>query len=195
MLSLSQRRLVEENINLAYHAACHYLARYPRLESMRDDLKQEALLGLTMAAAKYKPSAGKFSTYAWYWAYARIREYARAAINPVSGAPGTQRGGKQAVYVPRESFEDWMLGAANENYDTLDAAEVATRFRSELVDLMRTRTLAKNPERDVGVFLSPITGDISDEQEAMSKQRIEQVRRRVRPLFADLAADYQQEAA
>lgn len=203
-MNLAQRQgLVEENIGLAFHAANTYVARYPRLRDMIKDLEQEAFLGLVQAAEKYDVAKGKFGTYAWYWASARIRDYVHASVNPVSGMPNTQRGGRAAVFVPRVEFiGDTMGGVANTDEELLDAPEVASRFRDELVAMVRARTQSQNPERDVDLFLTavidPEPGSPREDGwagEGMTRQRIEQIRRRVRPLFADLVADYRGEAA
>lgn len=198
MTSFQQQQLVEDNIGLAFAVANQYVARFPRLRDMRKDLEQEAFLGLVQAAKKYDESKGTFGTYAWYWASSRIRDYVHANVNPASGVPNTQRNGQPAVFLGSESFDlkhvD-TVGAENLDEETLDKDEVTARFKDELVGLMRTKTESRNPERDVDVFLSPITGEISEEQAKMSKQRVLQVRKRVRPLFEALAADYRGEAA
>ncbi len=65
-------KLVKHNLRLAYSITLKYLDRGVE----KEDLIQEANLGLYKAALKYNPNLGyKFSTYATWWIRAAIEKY------------------------------------------------------------------------------------------------------------------------
>lgn len=205
-LTAQQQQLVADNQGLAISLVTQYVRQYPKLEYLREDLIQEALLGLAMAAEKFQEAKGKFSTYAYFWMKAQVREYARRSLNPASGAPGYQRHGAKAVYLHSAPLEDWDHPRCEIDVVGLDARRLATRVQHELVGRMVESTESKNPERDVAVFLAGVCETRTGMNQntaakepwagtGMTRQRIEQIRKRVRPLFEALAADYRSEAA
>lgn len=69
-LTDEQRKRVEDNVRLAYwYVARRQPHRHLFGSSMgRDDLEQEAMIGLIRAAQRFNPNAGvTFATYAIYW--------------------------------------------------------------------------------------------------------------------------------
>lgn len=69
-LTPAQQKLVQDNQRFAFRIA----QENSRLGMDFDDLRQEALLGLVLAAQRYdvEQTAAKFTTYAAYWIRARI---------------------------------------------------------------------------------------------------------------------------
>jgi RNA polymerase sigma factor (sigma-70 family) len=73
--SLAERNvMVEENLNLVFKFVDAFILRKPLRSGMtRDDLVQEARLGLIRASELFDPSKGfKFSTYATWWIRQRL---------------------------------------------------------------------------------------------------------------------------
>ena len=60
MQQKDKQRLMEDNINLVYYIVSHDYPSYIH----DDDIVQSGMLGLCMAADRYDPEKGKFSTYA-----------------------------------------------------------------------------------------------------------------------------------
>jgi RNA polymerase sigma factor (sigma-70 family) len=84
--------LVLEHLEFAYRVAGHYAARTP---IPRDDLQQEAAIGLLKAARRYNPEhgsprAGHFRAYARPFINGEIRHYLRDKGFPI-GIPGRWR--------------------------------------------------------------------------------------------------------
>ena len=84
--------LVLEHLEFAYRVAGHYAARTP---IPRDDLQQEAAIGLLKAARRYNPEhgnprAGHFRAYARPFINGEIRHYLRDKGFPI-GVPGRWR--------------------------------------------------------------------------------------------------------
>lgn len=61
MLSDEKRRLVHENLGIAYAV----LAKFKLARQLVDDARGEAMVALCLAAGSYEPSKGAFSTWAW----------------------------------------------------------------------------------------------------------------------------------
>lgn len=84
--------LVREHLEFAYRVAGHYAARTP---IPRDDLQQEAAIGLLKAARRYDPGHGSprpghFRAYARPFINGEIRHYLRDKGFPIS-IPGRWR--------------------------------------------------------------------------------------------------------
>ena len=73
--SIEERNvMVEENLNLVYRFVESFMSKKPLRSGMcKDDLVQEARLGLIRASELYDPSTGfRFSTYATWWIRQRL---------------------------------------------------------------------------------------------------------------------------
>ena len=84
--------LVLEHLDFAYRVAGHYASRTP---IPRDDLQQEAAIGLLKAARRYEPGHGRprpghFRAYARPFINGEIRHYLRDKGFPI-GIPGRWR--------------------------------------------------------------------------------------------------------
>jgi len=84
--------LVLEHLDFAYRVAGHYASRTP---IPRDDLQQEAAIGLLKAARRYDPGHGRprpghFRAYARPFINGEIRHYLRDKGFPI-GIPGRWR--------------------------------------------------------------------------------------------------------
>lgn len=79
VLDAEQRRLVRENLGLAYEVLSRFRVRREQL----DDARGEAMLGLCEAARTYQPGKGAFST--WAWSKVRWRLLDWRARNAASG--------------------------------------------------------------------------------------------------------------
>jgi RNA polymerase sigma factor (sigma-70 family) len=55
--------LIVDNLRLAHAVANRFKGIVP--DTLTDEVESAALLGLTLAAARFDPSLGKFSAYAW----------------------------------------------------------------------------------------------------------------------------------
>lgn len=81
-LTRAQQALVARHTGLAYKIAKHYAGYWPHLD--RDDLLQEAKLGICRAVLTWDRARGAFSTYAWRWMRAYLVDE-RERNNPISG--------------------------------------------------------------------------------------------------------------
>ena len=73
------RGLVNDNIPLVKAVVTYYLKKYNLLfdcdkEDFKKDLIHLGIIGLHRAAAKYDPSRGPFSSYAWPWIAKFVRQ-------------------------------------------------------------------------------------------------------------------------
>jgi RNA polymerase sigma-B factor len=79
-----------------------YVRRHPE---WREDIEQEGMLGLVLAAHRFDPSRGlKFSTFAHWYIIGLIKHFVRDSVPIVRGP---RRGPAPKVY----SFEDTAVGA------------------------------------------------------------------------------------
>lgn len=77
-------RLFYENENLAYHIAWKYIPRWP--DHLRDDILNEALIGLWKAAQTFDPAKGtKFSTWCGVCVAGAINHLLRALYRQERG--------------------------------------------------------------------------------------------------------------
>jgi RNA polymerase sigma factor (sigma-70 family) len=68
-LTDAQRDMVERNLDLAWK----FISKIRSGD--QDDLFQEAVMGMMIAAQRWQPRKGAYSTYAWQWMRAHVQEW------------------------------------------------------------------------------------------------------------------------
>lgn len=200
-LTNQQRDLVAEYRNMAVGIASAHVSRFPASRYLYEDMVQEGCMGLMNCARTFDPSRGvAFGTWAFRHVQQRIKEFARRAMSPASGAPGRQWNTTAATYLSRAPSEHPdgtpIDFPAEERNPILDCAEAEVRkARDQLVGMLATRSRTTNPERDVDLFLLGVMSPGGPNPPGFTLQRVNQLRNRVRPFFQELCDMYQREAA
>ena len=137
--------IVRDYTPLVTRCSRPYVRRYPE---WREDIEQEGMLGLVLAARRFDRNRGlKFSTFAHWYIVGLIRHFVRDCVPVVRGP----RGGP----VPRVySFEDAagpvddevrfrdVLGSADPGFDACEVKADIRRAAATLTPLLRGTALA-----------------------------------------------------
>lgn len=76
-LTDEQRQLVEDNHRLAWwFVKLPIVSAYVRLFASEEDAAQAAYLGMCIAASRFDPAKGKFTTYAYQWMRSAVQHQA-----------------------------------------------------------------------------------------------------------------------
>ena len=86
-LTDEQQKLVEENLGLVHAEVKHYWTH-----EAYEDFRTAGYVGLMRAAAKFDPSKGKFSSYAWRWIDGAIKAAVRDEYSVEEQHDDTARG-------------------------------------------------------------------------------------------------------
>lgn len=203
----AQRKLVDDNMKLAYWLVRKYLRRNRRLIRHKDDLNQEAIEGLCLAAKDYKPNGCAFTTFAYARVLWRLHNYASRAQNIVARV-GTDFKQKviRAHGDPLEMMEAWPSPAPSPetvaiNRDLsarlLKTVQRVTQDNLAARDIYLSRVvmdrdLNGRPRQQAGLEagLPPL-----GRKHGFSKQRAEQLERQVEAEVRKLGQRLNEEAA
>lgn len=127
---MSLDTVVLEYMPLVASCARPYASRHPE---WREDIEQEGILGLILAARRFDPSRGlKFSTFAHWYIIGLIKHFVRDFVPAVRGPRG---GPAPRVY----SFEDPAVQADGgaSFYDVLGSADPGIAASEDRADIGR----------------------------------------------------------
>lgn len=165
--------------------------RFPHVSHLREDLIQDGLIGLVVAARKFDPTRGvKFITYAHYWIFAYVRAGALQGFGQTSGRHNNG-------HVIRAAWAK-DPAAIDEDGAALSPDTTASSSRPdhliELKDLsekmFRAAQKASLSKRDLDIFLTRTSVDRTYDGGAMTRGGQVDKEERAQDGFPALGAKY-----
>jgi RNA polymerase sigma factor (sigma-70 family) len=189
-LTPAQRDLATKWYPLACKFALRHVRQHRHLEPYLDDLKQAGAYGLVVAAARYDPSRGAFSTYAWPWIRNYVWDAGQRYLNITSGCV---EGGRLRFDVrdyEADVYSDWAYAGHGENED-VEGRLAANQAWAKAKGFT-------NP-RDAEAYIRSTFGGESTraigKSLGLSHEWVNQLVRRAQPIFEEWAASVRKEAA
>ena len=182
-------RLVLHNMRLVIHIALSFPTSVLDLE----DLVQEGILGLIMAARKFDPSQGtRFSTYAWYWirqcmfrAISVNRNLIRWPCYRAQDLVPANRDGQGDELLPGERYVKSFDGSELEIEDSVDCSDDDRLGQIEVAEALRATMESALYPRQRRILQQRFGFDGSEEKtleevgqaEGVTRERIRQIQK------------------
>lgn len=187
-LTHDQNLLVARETKVAHAALRHYLGKYPHMLPFREDLKQDAYMGLMQAARGYDPERGSFGAFAYSYARAYMGLAAPAYLHSVRVPKDLP-----AAYKTSGSSLDLAAALSEDPRETEDVIGV-----EDLSEDLKGRLTALVGERNANLWWAVTIGEEAQADEArrygIHRQQVHQIMHRTTRIFAEMTEDLRREA-
>lgn len=202
MLSPEQKQLVEENVHVAKQVARILTRRSRSFQEFSDDIFQEAMVGLTLAARTFRASEGvKFSTYAWVACITQIIKEGRGIVNVVKTqyVPKAKRTEADVYHVFTMPMPDYLRTHAVSSTleEDFDAKRILSNIRERMKKRLQYQAGSGQMERNLDIFFESYSGDVRNGMSTkygISRESIRQIKKRCEKAFQSAAAELREEA-